>query len=307
MDSKKFVLITAFVLVIVSIISVLIIYLIPRVGFLNRLWQYSFWKFPYTEYLVLNYPQMREYFGFYLPGDEKYNLYRENKYQNIVVELYLEDNPKILAEVPTITEQVFKEIFKDKTVSIKLSEKLDSSKELGFIDVYSKYNSEHENSDTRVIHLTVTTQYVADVMSPIEIPDAAGVAANSRSILIQYPTARECFPDCTDFKMWNHQLQLLGYSDSLRQNVFEDTLIHELGHILGLHHTNIKGCVMTPDTGLSDLVDSVSLYEIHKIIEGGLVFEFCDYELQKLQEIQAIPLYRTGEYLENYYYRSVEF
>jgi hypothetical protein len=249
---------------------------------------------------------MRRNCGFYFAGDEKYDLLRDNKYKNILVELYINDNDEIVENAPNIVKSTLEKVFENKNIIIKINEPT-SEKDYLTIEDIIKYDTDLENENTKVLFIIVTNQrfeYIFDT----EGLYSAGFALRSRTILVRYPTPTHYEPKTSmEYLLWwseEYPLSLIEVDDKNR--IFEHILLHELGHILGLRHTDTPGCIMNPSF-MANLSQEYSSEDDYTIEVGEIPLEYCEEEKFFLNEITNIPLIRTREYLEDYYNRKRNF
>jgi hypothetical protein len=277
----------------------------------NRLWQYTFWKVPYVEYFFLSSDYLRRSCGFFFAGDEKYDFLRDNKYKNIVVDLYMNDHNEITENVPAIVESTLKRVFENKNIIIKNNDLLPENEPLNY-DVLPLYNTPLENDNTKVLIIIVTNKKLDKFDNLFDTGDIyyGGLAIRSRTILLRYLTPTHYRPQSIEeYLLWWEEEYLLSLIDIEDKNrIFEHTLLHELGHILGLRHTNTPGCIMNPNfmanLYLGDFLEEEDDYSI-KI--GDVPLDYCNEEKVFLDEVINIPLIRNRKYLEDYYLRETNF
>lgn len=255
-------------------------------NFPNKLWQYSFWRFPITERVFLTFPEVRERLGFVYHGDDKYDFLNQTIYKDLKVALHIDSDLKVGENFDDDVISVLDQVIVGKEITVE-------RRELSILmDEVEKINKINTSSrPTKVLDVYL--------ISYSKIPERyrgyTGLAYGSSTILLfENPQLTET------------------YNRFHRRSVFA----HEFGHLLGLKHVEeVEGCVMDPYIGelTGEVGAELSRYFEH--IMGGddgldeeqvarymFPYKYCEFEMEKISRTRKLTLINFKDYPGEYYY-----
>ncbi|MEK7595688.1 MAG: hypothetical protein AAB443_03855 [Patescibacteria group bacterium] len=261
----------------------------------NRLWQYSFWRFPYTEKAFIGIPPIKNFLGFSDIGDSKYDFLTNDFYKELIVEIDADKELSLPSETLDDIKKTIENTNNTKKMSLFL-EGVTISSEVTYETLSKlKNNTDNLKTKTKSLHIILLpTQKIKYLGS-----DWGGVAYGSESLVIGIQN--ELNPE-------------------LKRLFLRSKFSHEFGHLLGLRHTSDQNCVMKKHSYLFDFSDgqaeelnkyigkiiesmrTESEYDYELISQKFFTYKYCKFELTKIEEVKYPPLVRTTPYPGSYYY-----